>query len=84
MRMPTLEQRKAVFRTIFDIVIHNKRELSNNHKYCLMRWGQSFLHLSIIEMQECLSPIMSNGFANFQQLSNLDKAITLSWQTILS
>ena len=46
--MPTLEQRKAAFRTIFDIVIHNKRELSNNHKYCLMRWGQSFLHLSII------------------------------------
>ena len=58
--MPTLEQRKAAFRTIFDIVIHNKRELSNNHKYCLMRWGQSFLHLSIIEMQECLSPTMSN------------------------
>lgn len=28
--MPTLEQRKAVFRTIFDIAIHNKRELSNN------------------------------------------------------
>lgn len=48
-RMPTLEQRKAVFRTIFDIAIHNKRELSNNHKYCLIRWGQSFLHLSIIE-----------------------------------
>ena len=24
-------------------------------------------------MQECLSPTMSNGFANFQQLSNLDK-----------
>ena len=46
--MPTLEQRKAVFRTIFDIAIHNKRELSNNHKYCLIRWGQSFLHLSII------------------------------------
>ena len=28
MRMPTLEQRKAVFRTIFDIVIHNKPSLS--------------------------------------------------------
>ena len=66
--MPTLEQRKAAFRTIFDIVIHNKRELSNNHKYCLMRWGQSFLHLSIIEMQECLSPTMSNGFVNFWKI----------------
>lgn len=40
--MPTLEQRKAVFRTIFDIAIHNKRELSNNHKYCLIRWGTVF------------------------------------------
>lgn len=83
MRMPTLEQRKAVFRTIFDIVIHNKRELSNNHKYCLMRWGQSFLHLSIIEMQECLSPIMSNGFANFQQLSNLDKEYQIEFRKLL-
>ena len=81
--MPTLEQRKAVFRTIFDIAIHNKRELSNNHKYCLIRWGQSFLHLSIIEMQECLSPTMSNGFANFQQLSNLDKEYQIEFRKLL-
>ena len=58
--MPTLEQRKAVFRTIFDIAIHNKRELSNNHKYCLIRWGQSFLHLSIIvsNLIEYVSPFI--------------------------
>lgn len=81
--MPTLEQRKAVFRTIFDIAIHNKRELSDNHEYCLMKWGQSNLHLSIIEMQECLSPAMSNGFANFQQLSNLSKDYQIEFRKLL-
>ena len=47
--MPTLEQRKAAFRTIFDVAIHNKKELNDNHKYCLIRWGQDILHLSIID-----------------------------------
>lgn len=81
--MTTLEQRKAAFRTVFDIAIHNKRELSDNHKYCLMRWGQYILHLSIIDMQECLSPAMSNGFRNFQLLGSLDREYQIEFRKLL-
>ena len=81
--MTTLEQRKAVFRTVFGVAIHNKKELKDNHKYCLTRWGQHILHLSITDVQECLSPAMSNGFANFQQLSNLDKDYHIEFRKLL-
>ena len=81
--MPTLEQRKAAFRTVFDIAIHNKRELNDNHKYCLMRWGQYIFHLSIIDMQECLSPAMSNGFRNFQLLGSLDREYQIEFRKLL-
>ena len=81
--MPTLEQRKAAFRTIFDVAIHNKKELNDNHKYCLIRWGQDILHLSIIDAQECLSPAMANGFTNFQQLSSLDKEYQIEFRKLL-
>lgn len=81
--MPTLEQRKAAFRTVFDIAIHNKRELNDNHKYCLMRWGQYIFHLSIIDMQECLSPAMSNGFRNFQLLGSLNREYQIEFRKLL-
>lgn len=48
-----------------------------------MRWGQNILHLTINDMQECLSPAMANGFANFQQLSNLDKEYQIEFRKLL-
>ena len=41
------------------------------------------MYYSIIEMQECLSRNLSNGFVNFQQLSNLDKEYQIEFRKLL-
>lgn len=83
MEKPTLQQRKAVFRTLFDIAGHHKNKINSNHQEYLMMIANDVLHLSPIEVQNCLSLAMADGNDNCSQISILDKSYQIEFRKVM-